>query len=758
MRGLSSVTWLKVVIVKLLLVACSGGGEQTAAHEASAHDTGSGYKLEIALFDANTAAPTTSISTSSPAQILVNVSRFGNPAESQLVSISSDLGSVGVTNGTLLTDANGQARVNLLADGLDGAGTISASIEVDDTRITARLNFSSSGGEASQADTLAINLALLSESGASNSVRADDPGTLSILVSDQNGGPQANVLVNLSGNLVSFNPPAATVLTDDNGRASIQVLGGDIAGIATLLAMIGEGEGTVSQSLNIAVEPPAIKLGSGFGDEFSEGQLVAGLSAVSAGGTVSISAAVVNPDNSAFRSPLNIAFSSPCVQQQLATIDQQVSSVEGLATATYRADGCVGSDTVTATLSFSGSQFVASVELSILSDEAGSIVFQDASPTTIVFRGSGGQGLQESSTVRFQVFGAQGLPLANQRVDFALTTEVGGITLSPAFAFSDAQGFVSTSVQSGNVATSVVVIASISDGGVSSQSASLVISTGVPDQDSVSLSLNQCSPEGWQHDGQEVTVTVRAADFFNNLVPDGVSFAFSTEGGSIEPSCTSVGGSCSVTWVSQNPRPENGRSTVLVSAIGSESFQDENGSGRFDDGDGFSDIGEAFRDDNLDGVRDIAEPYIDFNRNGLFDGPDGLFGGPLCEDSVRCSANAGVTVRDAVNLVMAGSRANFSFDPPFGSNYASKDTIVMTVSDLNNNAMPSGSTISLEASVGTLISRTDYLLDNCQRNPTTHNIIIDLDDADPPSGRGFLSILVITPLGIESGFSYEFNY
>jgi hypothetical protein len=87
-----------------------------------------------------------------------------------------------------------------------------------------------------------------------------------------------------------------------------------------------------------------------------------------------------------------------------------------------------------------------------------------------------------------------------------------------------------------------------------------------------------------------VAVTARLSDHFHNPVPDGTAVYFTTNGGAIQPSCTTVGGACTVNWISQNPRPQNGpisllgRPTILVYAIGEESFVDANGNGVADAG------------------------------------------------------------------------------------------------------------------------------------------------------------------------------
>lgn len=63
-------------------------------------------------------------------------------------------------------------------------------------------------------------------------------------------------------------------------------------------------------------------------------------------------------------------------------------------------------------------------------------------------------------------------------------------------------------------------------------SSALSIGTGLPDSNSFSPSFTQFNPaDAATTDGIEVGVTVRAADHFNNPVPDGTAVSFITEGG-----------------------------------------------------------------------------------------------------------------------------------------------------------------------------------------------------------------------------------
>lgn len=191
------------------------------------------------------------------------------------------------------------------------------------------------------------------------------------------------------------------------------------------------------------------------------------------------------------------------------------------------------------------------------------------------------------------------------------------------------------------------------DNRISAVSDILVISTGLPDNNSFSLSGSSLNVEGLNNDGQTSDVSVFLADHFNNPVPDGTSVYFTTEGGSIQPGCTTSDGSCTIEWRSQDPRPFaqdgggrynntvahrcdrffgspapcsagmiypqgharageiwrplGGRATVLAHAIGEESFTDLNSNGVFDAGEYFQNY-------------DLPEAFIDHNENNVYDG------------------------------------------------------------------------------------------------------------------------------------------
>jgi hypothetical protein len=284
---------------------------------------------------------------------------------------------------------------------------------------------------------------------------------------------------------------------------------------------------------------------------------------ISAGATAGLSVSIWDISNASASTPatlfttetVEVSFTSGCSDLSVTTanIDSPVATIAGIAQSTYLAQGCQGPDIVTATANAGGTVLSATGTVTISSPDSGSIEFISATPENISLKGVGGI---ESSTVVFKVRDTNGNVVANKDVDFSLNTEVGGIDWSPKFAKTDSNGLVQTVVNSGTVHTSVRVRAELNeDASIFTQSNLLVISTGIPDQDSFSLSASVFNPEAWNIDGTEVTITARLADAFNNPAPDGTAVSFTTEGGAIEDSCVTTNGVCEVTWTSQNVRP-----------------------------------------------------------------------------------------------------------------------------------------------------------------------------------------------------------
>jgi hypothetical protein len=253
------------------------------------------------------------------------------------------------------------------------------------------------------------------------------------------------------------------------------------------------------------------------------------------------------------------------------------------------------------------------------------------------------------------------------------------------------------------------VAATLAGTSITTLSDQLVISTGIPDQNSFSLSTEIFNVEGMNHDGCASPVgskiTVRLADHFNNPAPDGTAVSFTAEGGTVDASCLTglvdtsltdgtvikqkgIPGECSVRFCASSPRPSDGRITVLAYALGEESFIDRNGNNLFESDEPFQDLGEPFRNDRAitnrnananwsaiasslapvapddiwssgNAARVSGETYIDSDSSsGWSSGGDGIYNGVL--KAVSNFNNQATHVRGALVQVLSTSEANIT--------------------------------------------------------------------------------------------------
>jgi hypothetical protein len=664
------------------------------------------------------------------------------------------------------------------------------------------------GGGAS--GPVSISLALVDQAtgNATTSVSAISPGELRATVY-LNGGTAASQVVTFTSTIGTLTP--ASALTNNTGLASVILTDGGSSGAGTVTAEVTINGKTATAELNFQVSSSVanatVDMGNGTGGAFVADVVnLGGVTSLAAGGTVTATVNLVEAsnNNSAYTTPVTVSFSSGCVLAGTATMDATVVTTAGVASSTYLAQGCTGADTIVATANV-GTTLNASANFTVQPASVGSIEFISANPGVISLQGTGGSGGTETAVVVFSVVDAQGNPVANQTVNFVLNTVVGGMSLSPSSATSDQAGLVQTVVQSGTVATSVGVTATTTSAGntYQTQSSQLVVTTGIPDQNSFSLSATILAPEAWGYDGVSSTITARLADRFNNPVPDGTAVTFTTEGGSIEGSCTTTAGACSVDWVSQSPRPcgqvlgastvalaptsgpnvcntatgtnasnpvtgfaplgqpYGGRATIVATVVGEESFIDTNGNGVFDDGDTMTDLPEAWRDENEDGARGAYEPFFDFNANGSYDAADGAFNGVLCSRTVAplCSNNKTLHIRDSLTLVMAGSTANIAVTPSsFNLSCGVTQGFTVVYADLHHQPLPAGTTVTVTSSLGSIAFGGSYIQPdtNSNRAIAFSGTLEGAGTAGTASSdSGTLVVIITTPKGVVSTASYS---
>ncbi|CAK0765678.1 hypothetical protein CCP3SC5AM1_420017 [Gammaproteobacteria bacterium] len=580
--------------------------------------------------------------------------------------------------------------------------------------------------------SITLSLRNTSDTATVTSIDSSTPALVKATVRDANANP-------VSGAIVAFSTDptygslsiGGKALTDASGVAKVTLsTSNTIGGAATVTATTTVAGVTASNSINYAVGASNITLATS--DSTCAAPVTGitfGTNPLSAYGTTSAGVMVCN-GTALYTTPITVSFSSNCAANGKATLTSSVNTVNGIASASYLDNGCnnptIG-DTVTASLSNGTS---VSGNLKVTSPSLGSIQFISVvtnpatNPPMITLKGTGGVNRSETAKVTFRVVDSSGNPVGNQTVNFSLNTSIGGLSLGSASAISDPiTGNVVTTVISGTVSAAVRVTATT--GGLSTQSDQLIISTGIPAQDSTSISVTTHNIEGWAYDGITTTFTARLADHFHNPVPDGTAVYFTSEGGSVIPSCTTVGGACSgVTLTSQELRPANGRVTVLARAIGEEAFTDLNGNGTVDnisemiDANGVpTDMPEAFVDYDESGTRNAAnEPYFDFNQNGAYNLADGKYNGILCTSGAMiCGTQKSIDVRANQTIIFSTSTADITINdgttialptcvPGAGGGAGASMPFTVTVVDQNGNAMPAGTIVSFSSDNGTVTS------------------------------------------------------
>lgn len=608
------------------------------------------------------------------------------------------------------------------------------------------------------------------------------------VVTDGSGAPVAGAVVRFESSdrqAVVFSP-AATALTDASGLASTGVAPASLAtaGAFTITASAQVGDRTAVGSTGVAVAASPVALG----------ELVAGVSPVSAYGTTVVSVPVSGVPAS---TAVQVRFTSVCAAQTpaRATITPLVPVAGGVARATYVDRGCAGEDLITATVE--GTSISRAASLAVLAPAVANIQFVSASPYVIAQRGTGGtQGpgnpglpFPEISTVRFQVVDEAGAPVASPTsVTLRLSNDTGGIlidqTPGPVVKQTDANGFVEVQVQSGTLPTPVWVIASIVAGSrtLTTNSVQLAVSTGQPAQARFSASASIVNCEGWDFDGFCAKVQVIAADALGNPVPDGTAVSFISDRGMVEANCQTgvdtglplpgIGapGRCEVDLFSQGVRPPDGRVAWTAYAVGEEHYEDADGNNRYDPGETFYDMGYLFLDSVRNGRYDAGErfvPYLTAQSGTCASNALPLLGTASVPGT--CDGAWGrAHVRSGGVVVFSGSRAYFRTSPLFAAPNASNLPTSLSLGpscsaqlgfwlqDLNGNPLPYQTTIDVdpEAAQSLKVSGRPQEVGNTNAIGGTFHLFTVSGTLSGGSctGSGQLAIRVETPAKIRTDF------
>ncbi|MCG7533435.1 hypothetical protein [Pseudoalteromonas sp. OOF1S-7] len=541
-----------------------------------------------------------------------------------------------------------------------------------------------------------------------------------------NNGIQ-NAIVSVQTNKGQILPSSGQVLTDQQGVGLLKLQPGDSGGAGTITATYsGEAD---TKNFSVGIQDLFLSLSS----ELDSGD---GRDSLSAGDSFILTATIftdeTDPDNSVYTQPVDVEFTSTCADEGLATIDGQVRSKGGRASSTYRAQGCSGNDTIVVTVTSGGGvNDPESYVFTVDDAPVQAIQFIEASNTFIALPPGVGA-TPTTSTVKFKLLDTDNRPLKQKYIEFRLADLTGSAELTNYRGSTDSEGFAQTTVQSGVVPGDIVVEAcyiadatienfaqsnqfptcwqsvidqcsaddthprckpiqenagftfklissaepedNIEDP-VNAVSSGIVLSSGVPDQNSFDIAADNLVLNALNSVGVTTNITVFFGDQFNQLTGDNLVASVTAEagvvgsidgtGGTPSYQCSIIDGVCTVQWRKQGEFPYNdadtwqntignvcdtyegspvpcikgfpseydyngdgtstpvvrgGRVTVMATAKGQESFIDKPSgggiirkNGRFDEGEFFSSF-------------DLPEAFVDHNKNGNFDAID-------CNDS-----------------------------------------------------------------------------------------------------------------------------
>ena len=413
---------------------------------------------------------------------------------------------------------------------------------------------------------------------SANAVTSAAPATVAATVVDSTGAALPNVVVSFSVNSAVGALSSSTALTNSKGVASVTLSPAAAtasgADTVTASATVAGLTGTASAGYQVNSTTASItSIVPGTGDATTD--------ALSSYGQTTLTLTSTGVSSAA---PVTFNLTSACVAAGKATISPtSIAATTNTTTFTYKDSGGCGSTLAadTTATAIAGTSISSSTQVNLTSPTANSITFTSANPPTIFLKGSG---YTESSTVSFEVVDTAGNPLPGQKVTLALSTLAGGLLLDQGFATpvqqtSDSNGLVSVIINSGTVPTPVRVTATLPSG-VSTESSSLAVVTGLPSQIHFSLSQATANIEGANHDDAvNTSISINVADRSGDPVPDGTTVIFWAEGGKVTGSAMTTGGVVSVPFVSTTPKPDDGRVTILAYAIGEESFIDQSSNG-----------------------------------------------------------------------------------------------------------------------------------------------------------------------------------
>ncbi|HCT73339.1 MULTISPECIES: hypothetical protein [Psychrobacter] len=530
---------------------------------------------------------------------------------------------------------------------------------------------------------------------------------------------------------------SGSVLTDAEGIAQIFLKpdGAEVSGAYTISANVTYEQKTATTETTFSVQVTNVTLS----------EIIVGSSSLASGGQTPIRLKITNELGSALSGVL-INLNSSCGQ-----IPAQVTSdSEGMVEAVFKAidsdsklcSGPVGISALTGNKT-------KSTTITVASAEATSIIYTSNN----ISLGIANSGSSSSGSVEFTVY-SNTVPLANADVILSLENSPLGLSFgelgnkSDLVRKTDENGNVSINIYPGSTPGPVEIKASLArDTRINALSKGISIASSRVTQDGLSISQGK-NVLDWSMDGDSTDIVIRMVDRNGNSVPDATVVNLTAEGGKVFPAqCLTTNGECTVRFSAQNPRPGDGRVSILAVAEGEKAYIDNNDNNAWDEGTDtlVHNIGNTFRDDNENSMFDSGEFIypLTTQASGICDNNLDQFIrlkfptistikkaeykqnyiNTFVNPNITHTCNSGLdaVVRfQTIQLLSDGSDANFTFvnnaGIPLSPQVVSKSANIVNVRTNSGgfydlNPMPSGTNISVTVTDKTLSNNMSCSVD-----------------------------------------------
>ena len=555
---------------------------------------------------------------------------------------------------------------------------------------------SDNAGNPAEVQSLNINsLQILDLNGSETQVVSALGAVVKVKITDADNDPVSGALLTFSGENMTFSTTNGAVFTNADGEAVIGLTPTDsnVTGAYLLQVNAQLNELNVSQSKNVSFVKTDLVIDA----------LQLASTSLESGGSTLVTL-VVKDNQGNYQNNQQVTFNASCGSFSNPVI---ASSSEGNVSNTYYAYDaagklCSGNQVVTVSPNTSPANSK-SISLNIQPAIATSILYTSNQEIKIPIQGSGSS---SSGQLEFTVY-SNGTVLADQTVKLSINKAPTGVSFnrlgntSEIELTSDSNGKVVVNLYPGDLPGPVEIKATLPSG-FSALSKNITITTGRAVQNSFSLAVSKNSLEN-DRDGDTATIVARLADRNGNDVPNGTVVNFITEGGKVGGACSTVNGQCSVELTTQNPRPADGRVSVLAYVEGDKSYIDTNADGIYTAGVDtlVNNIGSFFRDDNENNLYDNMTGEFKYDRQllgqrlacgisslsspNITDTCDNQLSGILRQQIIMYFADSTGTIRD---LRASGSALSFNL---YGNNalttpMPSGTRIAVTPEDTTENA------------------------------------------------------------------------